>query len=285
MKKKKFKIIGFISGIIILFFISLPTLLNTAGLHPEFKESKNYNFKNKKAVIISTSHNVLSKPGETDGKLTGVFASELTVPYYEFIDSGIEVDIASIKGGEIPIDPESFFYAVKTVEDKRYLKDNMLQEKVKNSILIDKLNIADYDFVFISGGWGAAYDLGYSEILGEKISQAYYNDKTIIGAVCHGVLGFIKAKDSLGNLIIENKRMTGVTNKQIKELGIYFTPQHPEDELIKAGVIFESKTAFRDVFANLTISDEEAKFVTGQNQNAGHETPQKMMEILKNKNE
>jgi hypothetical protein len=98
-------------------------------------------------------------------------------------------------------------------------------------------------------------------------------------------LGFIKAKDSLGNLIIENKRMTGVTSKQIKELGIDFTPQHPEDELIKAGVIFESKTAFRDVFANLTVYDDEAKFVTGQNQNAGHETPQKMMEILKNKNE
>ena len=47
--------------------------------------------------------------------------------------------------------------------------------------------------------------------------------------------------------------MTGVTDKQIKELGIDFTPQHPEEELIKAGVIFESKTALRDVFANLTL--------------------------------
>ena len=56
-----------------------------------------------------------------------------------------------------------------------------------------------------------------------------------------------------------------------------------EEELIKAGVIFESKTALRDVFANLTIVDDESKFVSGQNQNAGHETPQKMMEILKNK--
>jgi hypothetical protein len=37
------------------------------------------------------------------------------------------------------------------------------------------------------------------------------------------------------------------------------------------------------VFANLTIVDDESKFVSGQNQNAGHETPQKMMEILKNK--
>jgi putative intracellular protease/amidase len=283
IKKKMIKIIGFVSVLFILFLIALPTLLHKAGLHPQYKDSKVYNFKNKKAVIITTSHNLLNKPGEKEGKLTGVFASELTVPYYEFLDSGVQVDVASVKGGEIPIDPESFFYAVKTIEDKRYLKDKLFQDKVKNSILIDNLKIDDYDFVFISGGWGAAYDLGYSEILGEKISQAYFSEKTIIGAVCHGVLGFIKAKDSLGKLIIKNRRMTGVTNKQIKELGIDFTPQHPEDELIKAGAIFESKTAFRDAFADLTITDDNAKFVTGQNQNAGHETPQKMMEILKNK--
>jgi len=283
MKKKIYRIIGLVLVFVILFFVSLPTLLHKAGLHPQYKDSKVYNFKNKKAVIITTSHNLLNKPGEKEGKLTGVFASELTVPYYEFLDSGVQVDVASVKGGEIPIDPESFFYAVKTIEDKRYLKDKLFQDKVKNSILIDNLKIDDYDFVFISGGWGAAYDLGYSEILGEKISQAYYSEKTIIGAVCHGVLGFIKAKDSLGKLIIKNRRMTGVTNKQIKELGIDFTPQHPEDELIKAGAIFESKTAFRDAFADLTITDDNAKFVTGQNQNAGHETPQKMMDILKRK--
>ncbi len=264
------------------FFISLPTLLNKAGLHPKF-DSKKYDFTNKRAVIISTSHSTLNKPGETTGKLTGVFASELTVPYYEFTDSGIEVDLASINGGTIPIDPESFFYVVKTSSDNRYLEDPILKEKVKNSIKIDELEIDNYDLVFIAGGWGAAYDLGYSEILGKKISQAYYNPNSIIGGVCHGVLGFINAKDSLGNLIIKNRRMTGVTDKQIKELGIDFTPQHPEEELIKAGVIFESKTALRDVFANLTVTDDESKFVTGQNQNAGHETPQKMMEILKNK--
>ena len=282
MKKKILKIVGLLSVLILFFFISLPTLLNKAGLHPEF-DSKKYDFTNKKAVIISTSHSTLNKPGETTGKLTGVFASELTVPYYEFTDSGIEVDLASIKGGTIPIDPESFFYVVKTSSDNRYLEDPILKEKVKNSIKIDKLEIDNYDLVFIAGGWGAAYDLGYSEILGKKISQTYYNPKSIIGGVCHGVLGFINAKDSLGNLIIKNRRMTGVTNKQIKELGIDFTPQHPEEELIKAGAIFESKTAIRDVFANLTIVDDESKFVTGQNQNAGHETPQKMMEILKSK--
>ena len=106
------------------------------------------------------------------------------------------------------------------------------------------------------------------QVTGDRLSRMFNDCRGESATTFHEVRG-------LAATLLKN---AGNTNKQIKELGIYFTPQHPEDELIKAGVIFESKTAFRDVFANLTISDEEAKFVTGQNQNAGHETPQKMME-------
>ena len=35
---------------------------------------------------------------------TGVFGSELTVPYYAFLDAGMEVDVASPRGGDIPFD-------------------------------------------------------------------------------------------------------------------------------------------------------------------------------------
>ena len=74
--------------------------------------------------------------------------------------------------------------------------------------------------------------------------------------------------------------MTGVNDKQIKELGIEITPQHPETELRKAGVIFESQTAFRDMLATHVVVDDEQRFVTGQNQNSGRETAQKMLAIV-----
>ena len=57
----------------------------------------------------------------------------MTVPYYEFQDAGMEVDVASIKGGEIPIDPQSFLFMIKSKADSRYLKDEDFQGKVKNS--------------------------------------------------------------------------------------------------------------------------------------------------------
>jgi len=208
-------------------------------------------------------------------------ASEFTHAYYNFADAGIDVDLASIKGGEIPIDPQTLNYVIRTPEDERFLNDSVLQGKVKHSISVDGIDFMQYDILFLASGWGAAYDLGQSAELGEKISDAYYSSrKPLIGGVCHGVLGLINARNKDGGLLITGRRMTGVTDKQIKELGIEVTPLHPETELRKAGVLYESQTAFRDFFATHVVVDDEQRFVTGQNQNSGHETSHGMMALL-----
>jgi putative intracellular protease/amidase len=267
-------------GLVIIVAIAIPTILHKAGVHPEYNGTTT-ELPGKRALIITTSHAVLNAPGETTGDATGVFGSELTHPYYTFTDGGMSVDVASIKGAEIPIDPSSFNRPIITPEDKRYLKDSVFQAKVKNSIPIADIDVSQYDIIFLSGGWGAAYDLGQSELLGEKISQAYYSGLSpVIGGVCHGVLGLINAKDNSGQLLIAGRKMTGVTDKQIKELGIAITPLHPETELRKAGVAFESNTAFIDFFATHVVVDDEKRFVTGQNQNSGLETSHKMMAVI-----
>ena len=56
---------------------------------------------------------------------------------------------------------------------------------------------------------------------------------------------------------------------------------HPETELRKAGALFESATAFKDIFANHVVADGD--LVTGQNQNAGAEVAQDMMMLLSRK--
>jgi putative intracellular protease/amidase len=193
----------------------------------------------------------------------------------------MNVDVASIRGGEIPIDPQTLSFVFKTPEDERYLTDPVAQAKVNNSIPIAEVDIDQYDIVFLSGGWGAAYDLGQSPELATKVSESYYGAKAaVIWGVCHGVLGLINARDRDGKLLIAGRRMTGVTDKQIRELGIEITPLHPETELRKAGVVFESQTAFRDFLATDVVVDDEQRFVTGQNQNSGLETAHTMMRVL-----
>jgi len=263
-----------------IFLLSLPAILHSAGLHPEYS-GPTTTLPGKRALIITTSHSVLAAPGETDGPATGVMASELTHPYYTFLDGGMEVDVASIKGGEIPIDPQTLQFMIISPEDERYLNDPIAQAKVENSIPIAEVDIDQYDIVFISGGWGAAYDLAQSPVLAEKVTESYYGDKAaIIGGVCHGVLGLVNARDREGNLLIAGRRVTGVSDKQVKELGIEITPMHPESELRKAGAIYESQTAFRDFFATHVVVDNEQRFVTGQNQNSGLEASHRMMLVL-----
>ena len=278
--KKVLAGLGILLSLLVIVATALPTILHAAGLHPDY-EGAQVDLPGKRALIITTSRSVLAAPGETEGPETGVMASEFTHPYYSFLDAGMDVDMASIQGGQIPIDPQTLSYVIRSPEDERYLNDSVAQTKVRNSLAIADVDISQYDIVFISGGWGAAYDLAQSPVMATKVTEAYYGERTaVIGGVCHGVLGLVNAKDKEGNTLIAGRRMTGVTDKQVKELGIEITPLHPETELRKAGALFESQTAFRDLFATHVVVDDEQRFVTGQNQNSGLETAHRMMQVI-----
>ncbi|MEM8861019.1 MAG: type 1 glutamine amidotransferase domain-containing protein [Chloroflexota bacterium] len=260
------------AGLLAVYF-GLPALLRRLGLHPHY-HGKRYHFPDKKALVITTSHDTLLE----SGKPTGVWASEMTVPYYEFLDAKMQVDVASIQGGNIPLEKPSIRWPMATDADKRFLSDPDFLHKAENSLKIDDIDFTEYDLVYIAGGWGAAYDLGPSAVLGEKTTAAYANG-AVMGAVCHGVLGFLQTNKEDGTPLLQGLKATGVTDQQIRELGITETPQHPETELRRAGVNFRAdEDRPRAVLGNLTVVD--GRIVTGQNQNAGAETAQKMMAVL-----
>lgn len=263
------------------FALLLPSMLQLAGLHPHF-EAEPVDMSGRRALIITTSHDTLNAPGQTGGDKTGVASSEMTAPYYAFLDAGMEVDLASIEGGEIPIDPVTLNWFIRDEADDRFLADDAFQAKAEASLAIDAVNVADYDIVFLAGGWGAAYDFLPSQTLAQLVEDAYAAPhQPILSGVCHGPLGFVDARDSEGNRLIANRAMTGATDRQIEQLGIDLTPFHPETELRKAGALFEAETAFLDFFANHIVVDAEGRFVTGQNQNSGSETAYRAMMTLK----
>ena len=269
------KLLG-VSGVVVFLAVAvrlgLPRLLNGLGFHRHY-DVPPIGLRNRSALIVTTSHDTL---GDT-GKATGVFASEMTVPYYAFADAGMTVDIASIDGGSIPIERSSLRWPLTSPADKRYLDDPTVQSKVMLSLKISEVDAGSYDIVFLAGGWGAAYDLGTSAALGEKVSDAYAN-QAVIGGVCHGPLGLLNATTPDGSPLVRGRRVTAVTDKQIGELGITHTPMHPERDLRAAGVEFEAKNRFLDLFANHVVVD--GRIVTGQNQNSGAETAHEMMETV-----
>ncbi len=256
----------------ILTYFLLPSFLRALGIHRHYT-IPDFDLNGRRALVICTNHDRLD-PKDRD---TGAFGSEFTVPYYAFVNAGMDVDMASPKGGEIPIQPGSWSWPLVCADDKRFMADKKAMHDLKNSKAITDVDPTDYDVIFMAGGWGAAYDLMQSEELGDFITRANAAGK-ILGSVCHGALGLCGAKGLDGDPLVKGRRVTGVTNGQINTFGIAVTPKHPEEELRKLGALFECQHAFRDPFATHTTID--GNLITGQNQNSGYETAHRILEKL-----
>jgi arylsulfatase A-like enzyme/putative intracellular protease/amidase len=253
----------------------LRRVVRVIGMHPELDDAEHFHLPRRKALVVGTNHGVLDV-----GKSTGVFASELTVPYYAFLDAGMEVDVASPRGGTIPIDPMSLKPVIRSAADDRFLADDELRRKVRDSLPVGDVPIDDYDLIYLAGGWGAAFDFATSDELGEAVTAAAAAN-LVIGGICHGPLGLVNALAPNGSPLVEGRKISAVTDKQVRELGIGLTPFHPETELRKRGADFESEHRFRDPFANHWVVD--GNLVTGQNQNAGPMVAQEMLRQVSTK--
>jgi putative intracellular protease/amidase len=249
----------------------LRRLVQRLGLHPDDQDQSEVDLTGRRALVVATNH-----PALDIGKPTGVFASELTVAYYAFLDAGMQVDVASPAGGVIPVEPLSVNPIIRTAADDRFLADAELRAKITDSLPIASVDIEAYDIVYLAGGWGAAFDLGFSAALADKITEANAAG-SVIGGVCHGPLGLINATAPDGRPLVEGRRVTGVSNRQVRDLRITDTPHHPETELRNKGALYESSTRISDVLANHWVID--GNLVTGQNQNAGPMVAREMLRL------
>jgi len=261
-----------LAALAILIYLCLPAVLRFLGIHRHYTIPE-FDMTGRRALVICTNHDRLD-PMDRD---TGAFGSEFTVPYYAFIDAGMEVDMASPRGGAIPIQPGSWSWPLVCADDKRFMADERAMADLTNSKAIADVDPGGYDVIFLAGGWGAAYDLMQSEELADFITRANAAGK-ILGSVCHGALGLCSARGVDGELLVKGRRVTGVTDNQINTFGIAVTPKHPEEELRKAGAIYECQHAWLDPFATHTTID--GNLITGQNQNSGYETAHRILEKM-----
>ena len=72
-----------------------------------------------KILMVLTSHDQL---GNT-GRKTGFWLEEFAAPYYVFRDAGVDLTLASPKGGQPPIDPMSDLPENQTPAMARFKQD------------------------------------------------------------------------------------------------------------------------------------------------------------------
>src|SRR5664279_1845771 len=83
-----------------------------------------------KILIVLTSHDEL---GDT-GKKTGFWLEEFAAPYYVFKDAGVEITLASPKGGQPPLDPSSDADDAQTADTKRFKEDAAAGKDLANTL-------------------------------------------------------------------------------------------------------------------------------------------------------
>lgn len=207
-----------------------------------------------KILMVLTSHDQL---GNT-GKKTGLWLEEFAAPYYVFKDAGLEVTLASPKGGKPPIDPKSEMPENQTPAQDRFKKDQETQLRFANTKRLDAVKAEDFDAVFYPGGHGPLWDLA-DHPTSIALIEAFYNANKPVAAVCHapGVLRKVRYQ---GEPIVKGKRVTGFTNSE--EEAVQLTKVVPflvEDELKRLGARFEKAADWK----SFVIVD--GNLITGQN--------------------
>jgi putative intracellular protease/amidase len=207
-----------------------------------------------KILMVLTSHDQL---GNT-GRKTGFWLEEFAAPYFIFKDAGVEVTLASPKGGQPPIDPKSDLAENQTEAQKRFKQDKAAQQDLANTKLLSDMRSEDFDTVFYSGGHGPMWDLA-EDPNSIALLESFYNTGKLITLVCHstGVLRHVKYK---GEPLVKGKHVTGFTNGEEQDVQLTkVVPFLVEDELLRLGAIFEKERNW----AQFSVVD--GRLITGQN--------------------
>jgi len=208
-----------------------------------------------KVLFVLTSHDKL---GDT-GKKTGFWVEEFAGPYYTLKDKGVDITLATPKGGKAPIDPSSDTEDAATESTKRFHNDNEAQERINTTYKLSEINAADYDAVFYPGGHGPLWDLSQDKTSIQLI-ETFNEQKKPIAFVCHAPAALKSVKGSNGEFLVKGKKVTGFTNTEEKAVELVdVVPFLVEDMLKENGGIYSKG----DDWSEYVLQD--GNLITGQN--------------------
>ena len=233
-----------------------------------FPSDSNNNIMPRKAVIITTSVSELS------GAPTGTWLEEVAAPYYLFQGDNLDVVIASVKGGEVPVDEKSRGEGFFTAAAKRFDADPEATRKLKESVpvadLIESLSSKDdaenqIVLVFVAGGHGIVADFADPNLT-KALEAAAASGKVVVAAVCHGVAALLPVKLPDGKLLLEGRSATCFSNEE--EDAVDMTKKMPKElpsleDAVKEICGEQGYSKAGEAWGVCVVA--EGKVVTGQN--------------------
>jgi putative intracellular protease/amidase len=168
-----------------------------------------------KRVLLVAANAAVSP---TTGWPIGVWAAELTHPYWEFTEHGYQVQIVSPNGGDLLLDSYSdprdgSGYSADDLLSLGFLSSPSHAPLLQNTPGLAAIDPTAYDALFVAGGQSPMVTMINDERLHTFIADFYEAGK-IVALVCHGTCTLLKTRLSTGKLLVEGKTWTGFANSE-----------------------------------------------------------------------
>jgi putative intracellular protease/amidase len=208
-----------------------------------------------RVLLVMTSHRELGETGEK----TGIWIEEFAAPYYFLADAGVELTLASPKGGQVPIDPKSETADFQTYSTHRFDTDASAQERLATTRVLSEMKSKDFDAIFYPGGHGPLWDLsGDADSI--ALIESLNRSGKVVSAVCHASAVLLNVNKSDGTPLVAGCDVTGFRNSEEAAVGLTdVVPFLLEDELKAKGGNYQKG----DDWASFVLQD--GKLITGQN--------------------
>ena len=224
-----------------------------------------------KILMVLTSHD---RMGDT-GHATGFWLEEFAAPYYVFKDAGAEITLASPKGGQPPVDPNSQAEEALTEETRRFEADEEAKAQLAATLKLADVQVDDFDAVFFPGGHGPLWDLTENADV-KRLIEAFIAADRPVAAVCHAPTVLLQVHAPDGESLVKGRRVTGFANSEEDAVGLTEVVPHLLEDALKAqGARYERGP---DDFAPFQLRD--GLLITGQNPASSAPTAQLLLETL-----
>lgn len=241
------------------------------------RKQPTHNFPKKKILCL------VSNPAQLHGMEVGFFAEEMTRPFFDFINAGYHVDVASPDGGRVIFDGHSNPENPKGAYPNDLISIGFVHHStfgkwMENTIPIAAINVADYDAICVAGG-GAPLITFKDNIKLHQLIADFYESGKITCLICHGtsLLLWTKLKD--GTLLADGKTWTGFADSEEEMINQMFGMM-VNDYTIETEARKNPNTNFEVAGPLEPFAIRDGRLITAQQQHSSFLASQLVIEAL-----
>jgi putative intracellular protease/amidase len=234
--------------------------------------------KPKKVLIVVSNPAVAT----TVGWDVGFWGAELTHPYYELTERGVEVTIASPDGGKVQMDAlsdprDQSKWSSEDLITMGFVNTPELMALLEDTPKLSDLELDGFDAVMVAGGLAPMFTFRDNEQVHHTLRHFYESEKPTC-IYCHGTAALVDLKLSDGSYLVAGKTVTGFSNGEEDYsdsfVGQTVMPFRLEDALMERGANYVQGGLFKAFVVR------DGRLITGQQQYSGRRVAQVLIEAL-----